>query len=319
MNDLLYTIDTNTLDTINHDKKLEATKLLEQGKIIYFPTYSFLLKQEESSLLTPAILHPKHKNISYDFCRQHLNGIAKSNGSDEIYHVMQTLMHRFAVFSKHLIDTILPHYSEAFTWGRTSYRPAEIKGRNASKRKDDTRLHVDSFKATPVHGLRILRVFCNINPQNAPRSWLVGEPFTTVAKKFLPKIPPYHQTRAQFLKLTKITKTLRTAYDHYMLHLHDQMKLDDEYQQNVIKHAIDFPAQSTWIVFTDHVSHAALSGQFLLEQTFYLPVEAMNQPALSPLRELEQFGLKGLQSLFLPPSHSTQNNPNVMSTNAKNI
>lgn len=37
------------------------------------------------------------------------------------------------------------------------------------------------------------------------------------------------------LKLTKTTKTLRTAYDHYMLHLHDAMKLNDEYQQKITK------------------------------------------------------------------------------------
>jgi hypothetical protein len=65
------------------------------------------------------------------------------------------------------------------------------------------------------------------------------------------------------------------------------MKLDDKYQEQVSKTRFDFPAQSSWIVFTDQVSHAALSGQYLLEQTFYLPVEHMNEPALSPQHVLE--------------------------------
>ena len=88
--------------------------------------------------------------------------------------------------------------------------------------------------------------------------------------------------------MLKSTKTLRSAYDHYQLKLHDAMKLDDAYQQSVSKQPVDFPAQSTWIVFTDQVSHAALSGRFLLEQTFYLPVEAMANPELSPARQWEK-------------------------------
>jgi hypothetical protein len=98
----------------------------------------------------------------------------------------------------------------------------------------------------------------------------------------------HSMARALILKLVKITKTLRSPYDHYMLHLHNSMKLDDNYQQKITKQRIDFSPNSTWLVFTDHVSHAALSGQFLLEQTFYLPVTAMENPMLSPLRQWEK-------------------------------
>jgi hypothetical protein len=104
-----------------------------------------------------------------------------------------------------------------------------------------------------------------------------------VASQFAPKIPRYRPQIAKLLHWVKATKTLRSAYDHYQLQLHDRMKLDDIYQQDVNKQVVPFPTQSTWIVFTDHVSHAALSGQFLLEQTFYLPVSAMGNPEHSPL------------------------------------
>jgi len=36
------------------------------------------------------------------------------------------------------------------------------------------------------------------------------------------------------------------------------------------------------------VSHAATQGQYQLEQTFMLPVEAMLEPERSPLRVLER-------------------------------
>ena len=37
----------------------------------------------------------------------------------------------------------------------------------------------------------------------------------------------------------------------------------------------------------DQVMHAVLSGQFVLEQTFHLDVDAMAEPARAPLKVLE--------------------------------
>lgn len=76
-----------------------------------------------------------------------------------------------------------------------------------------------------------------------------------------------------------------------MLALHDQMKLHDTYQANLKKTRFDFPAYSTWVVFTDQVSHAALGRQYLLEQTFYLPVSGMQNPNTSPWQHMVQKGL----------------------------
>src|SRR5260364_180195 len=168
-----------------------------------------------------------------------------------------------------------------------SYRPLEIQGRKTSLRKDDTSLHVDAFPSSPNQGKRILRLFCNINPNRQDRVWRIGESFTDVARHFLPQIQSPVPGSARLLQMLGITKSCRTLYDHFMLQLHDLMKRDNAYQQNVRATEIRFPAGSSWIVQTDHVSHAALSGQYLLEQTFYLPVEAMACPEKSPLRILE--------------------------------
>lgn len=266
---------------INHINPDQNAYALEQGKILFFPEYYFPCL--EPTLMSESILDARHKNISYDYKKNKMGAFRQ-----EIQGLEATLlpfMRGYAEFAFDLVQKALPLYCDHLQWGRTSFRPAEIKGRPSSKRKDDTRLHVDSFAATPVNGLRILRVFCNINPQSAPRVWHVGEAFTQVLGQFSERIPKYNRFKAKVLKMLKATKTLRSAYDHYMLHLHDSMKLDDEYQAQASKTQIDFPAQSSWIVFTDHVSHAALSGQYLLEQTFYLPVEKMQQPELSPFYE----------------------------------
>lgn len=284
MDKFLYTIPTASINQLSSTIKQQAVTFLEGGKVVYFPNHTFKLHHDEQSFLSESILHKKHKNISYDPIRQSIAGVAQPTEAAAVH----SFLHRFFEYSNELINTLFPDYQTHIRLGRTSYRPAEIKGRATSKRKDDTKVHVDSFSATPVNGLRILRVFCNINPYGEPRVWHVGEPFSNVLKTFVNNIPPFNATKARLLKWLKATKTLRSPYDHYMLHLHDNMKLDDQYQQQLTKQRIDFPANSTWIVFTDHVSHAALSGQFLLEQTFYLPVEAMLNPNLSPLKQWEQ-------------------------------
>jgi len=93
---------------------------------------------------------------------------------------------------------------------------------------------------------------------------------------------------AAVLRLLRITKSRRSAYDALMLQLHDAMKGDAVYQAEASQTSIDFPSGSTWIAFTDAVSHAAMAGQYQLEQTFLLPVAAMIEPERSPLRILER-------------------------------
>lgn len=278
--DLLHPLDQN------------AQIALESGKILYVPHDNFQLSNTEQTLLTETLLKKGKKNISYDCKTKRLSGLAKQKGLSCRHHITHHLMQRYAEFTYERLKTLFPDYDQSVIWGRTSYRPAEIKGRATSKRKDDTRLHVDAFAATPVQGLRILRFFCNVNPYGEPRVWHVGESFEQVLQTFAPTIPTYSNARASLLNLLKLTKSKRSAYDHNMLHLHDNMKCDDHYQQTTLKHRIEFPPSSSWIVFSDHVSHAALSGQFLLEQTFYVPVEAMKHPELSPLKQWE--ALSGL-------------------------
>ncbi|MFC3909915.1 Kdo hydroxylase family protein [Legionella dresdenensis] len=283
MENQLFTLENDSLEAINLEQQTSALTALESGQVVYFPNYFFVSsKKTMQDLLTDAILDGKHKNVSYDY-RTGKSGGFKQDNNGQLPALLKTFMHDYALFARKLIDTICPEYGSDLIWGRTSYRPAEIKGRVSSKRKDDTRVHVDSFPATPVNGNRILRIFCNINPDNVARVWELGEPFAQVLERFAPRIPAYSPLRAKCLQIIKATKTLRSAYDHYQLHMHDMMKLDDDYQQSVAKQRIDFPANSTWIVFTDQVSHAALSGQYLLEQTFYLPAAAMVNPDLSPL------------------------------------
>jgi len=177
---------------------------------------------------------------------------------------------------------------------RASFRPAEIAGRASSWRKDDTRLHVDAFPATPSGGRRILRLFTNVNPEGRPRCWRIGGDFDDVATRFEPQLRLPLPGSGFVLAALRVTKSPRTPYDALMLQLHDAMKGDEDFQRTTIQSSVDFPAGSTWLCFTDQVSHAATSGQYQLEQTFLLPVDAMLNPDRSPLRVLEKLKRRSL-------------------------
>ena len=254
-----------------------AVDVLEAGQVLFMPELAFVLSAQLLMLLaTTALLA---KNLSFDVGSGVVRGMQRSDGA---YGALREAMSAFAEFSRRTVTRLLPEYEKTLQMGRTSYRPAQIEGRCTSWRKDDTRLHVDSFPATPVHGRRILRFFSNVDPSGGTRRWRIAEPLPQVAPRFLPRLRAPVPGSSALLAALKVTKSRRTPYDHYMLQLHDAMKLDGAFQSGTAQRHFDFPAGSSWLVFTDVVPHAAMAGQHAFEQTFYLPVEGMREPARSP-------------------------------------
>ena len=200
----------------------------------------------------------------------------------------QGLIRRYHSAAQEIVDQLFPHYRGHVRAAPTSLRLHPIEGGALSWRKDDSRLHVDAFPSRPNHGERILRVFLNVNRERVPRVWRVGEPFEQAARRFLPRLHAPVPGSAWLLRALRITKRRRSRYDHLMLQLHDAMKADLDYQRNSPQQEVAFAPGSAWICFSDQTSHAAMSGQFLLEQTFHLPLDAMADPAKSPLRVLER-------------------------------
>jgi hypothetical protein len=264
-----------------------ASASIEAGGLLFLPELRFTVEPAEAALFTPALLG-NSKNASFDPTTARV-GRTSATGRDA--ELLRTFMARFSDSAAALVDGLLPGYRGRVVRARASFRPAEIAGRQTTWRKDDTRLHVDSFPATPTGGRRILRVFSNVNPEGRARAWRIGDDFERVAARFARRLRLPMPGSGRALALLRITKTPRTPYDALMLQLHDRMKEDHDFQRGSPQTPIDFPAGSTWLAFTDQVSHAAMSGQFQLEQTFLVPVEAMASPERSPLRVLER--LKG--------------------------
>jgi hypothetical protein len=269
------------------DGSLDLTERLETGAVLVLPSLPFEIETAEAALFSPGILSSA-KNARFDPMTGR-NGGTTLEGSHLFR--LREMMARFSDRAAALVSGLLPSYRPHLRRARASFRPAEIAGRRTSWRKDDTRLHVDSFPATPVQGQRILRVFSNINPEGRPRAWRVGDAFEPVASRFAPALSLPWPGSGAVLRALRLTKSYRSAYDALMLQLHDRMKEDTDFQERSPQAAFDFPAGSTWLTFTDQVPHAAMSGQYQLEQTFLLPVSAMIDDRRSPLRILER--LKG--------------------------
>lgn len=266
------------------DDQRTAIQALEDGQVLLLPQLDFPLLDTERQFLSPAIVGAA-KNVSLNPADGSVRGSTAAGADLQVLHGM---MDRFATSSQALLRQLLSTYASTVRAGRTSFRPVEIAGRETSWRKDDTRLHVDSFPSSPIGGERILRLFTNVHPQGRTRTWRLGESFEGVARRYLPSLHRPLPGSCELLHLLGITKGRRTAYDHFMLQLHDRMKADTKYQAQVEQSTHEFAPGQTWLVYTDQVSHAAMAGQHAFEQTFYLPVAGMAEPTKSPLRVLER-------------------------------
>jgi hypothetical protein len=269
------------------DVVASAAAALERGSVLFLPVLPFIVEPAEQPIFSPAILSSS-KNTSFDPASGRVGGTTLKGTELER---LRRVMARFSASAASLIEHLLPYYHGRTETMRASFRPAEVAGRRSSWRKDDTRLHVDSFPASPVQGRRILRVFSNVNPAGRPRSWRIGAEFETAAARFAATLSVPWAVRASVLHALGVTKSRRTAYDALMLQLHDGMKRDEDFQKRSDQETIDFAPGCTWLAFTDQVSHAATAGQYQFEQTFLVPVEAMIDERRSPLRILER--LKG--------------------------
>ncbi|GAK27420.1 Kdo hydroxylase family protein [Serratia liquefaciens] len=282
---VLMTLPQQRWDSAPAPFSPSAVEALEQGKIVFLPELAFPMLAGEMALLDPALVDTKRKNISYWPETSKLSGVAIAAQQPQV----ETLLSRYYQTCLQLVATLLPHYQQALHSPVNTLRlhPVAAWRETSSWRKDDSRLHVDAFPSRPNYGERILRIFTNINPNGELRQWRIGEPFPQLAQRFMPRLGRYSPLNSWLQHKVGITKRRRSHYDHLMLQLHDAMKADQHYQQQGPQLALDLPPGSSWICFSDQTPHAAMAGQFMLEQTFLLPVTAMKNPQQSPLRVLE--------------------------------
>jgi hypothetical protein len=270
---------------------------LECGDILLLPRFP-IVSEDDRRFLTQVRQTGSAfvKNVSYEAPSGRLRGFARL-GTDA-----QTLRRVLSGYSDRIrivATELLAPYATGLQVDFTSFRPIEEHGRKLRGRSRNDLIHVDSFPTRPARGRRILRFFTNVHPRE-PRVWITSQTFAQLAQRMAFDAglagcatatggwaTSLKRALASTLRGAKIRTAERSRYDQFMLRFHDYLKANSDFQRDCSRQRHEFPAGSTWIAFTDTVPHAVLSGQYALEQTFFVPVDSMVTPEKSPLRILE--------------------------------
>ncbi len=267
---------------------------LESGNILFFPRTPFPFPPEDREFLlgqrqTGAAFH---KNIAYRPAEDRVTGLDTSSGAEA--ERLRAILRGYSQNAVRFVEALLPPYAGKWKLDFASYRPFEERGRPARLRARNDLPHVDAFPTRPTNGDRILRLFTNINPAKS-RVWVTSETFAAIAPRFAKQLGlPRPATNSAARAVRSLARAVhwpganRSPYDAFMHRCHNAMKEDAAFQANCPKQRWEFPPDSTWMVFTDMVSHAVLEGQYALEQTFRVSRAAMVAPGKSPVAILER-------------------------------
>jgi hypothetical protein len=272
--------------------------VLEKGDILFFPGGGFEIPPDVLPALTGATQDARsiHKNIAYKPNIDKVSGLVDRSEAGMVRRGMREYSQSALAF----MTRILPEYANSWKVDYASFRSIEERGRNLPLTKRNDLLHVDAFPTRPVFGDLILRCFTNVNPSQY-REWLTSDPFGPLAGREAVKAglsdyaaltdSAFHKLRrsaVRGLQRAGLPLVDRSPFDAFMLHFHDWLKHNAEYQRTCKKFHFNLPPGSTWLVFTDVVPHAVLGGRLALEQTVIVSRASLADPALAPSSILER-------------------------------
>jgi hypothetical protein len=291
----------------------EISDSLEQGSIVFFPESPVALPSADDLEFIrqelPALL--KLKNISYHPEAGKVRGLDTTDAavSERVTRILSRVSDDIAGFLK----TAAPRLTDNWTVGTCSFRPIEERGRELSAHASNELVHIDAGAYGATNGDRILRFFINVNP-GADRVWASKGNFNDLFRS--------HGDRAQLSYRGAGDKYLRkglldhawtglvkavagmgmptvrvldsSPFDREMRRFHNYMKDTPAFQQQSDGHQeFRFPPFSAWMVFTDTVSHACLSGQFAFVHTSIVRLDSCRRPELAPINVMRQAALAG--------------------------
>ena len=279
----------------NMGRANELCAALEAGNIVLLPCSPIRFPDEDRDLLfgRKQASSPYHKNIAYRPMEDRITGVSGSAAAES--QQVRRILHDYSRCVTEFLSNLLSPYAANWKLDYASYRPVEEKARPARLHARNDLLHFDSFPTRPTNGGRILRFFTNINPAQS-RVWVTSQTFEAFGPRFAlaAGLANSSASEAFMRRARSVARAIglpvfgRPPYDEFMHRCHNLMKEDANFQENTPKQRWEFAPNSSWIAFTDCVSHAVLSGQYALEQTFLIPQHALVAPARSPLAILEK-------------------------------
>jgi len=297
----LITIDNPAAVSESNDARgQQICAELEAGHIVFLPRSPIVISADDRELLLGRRQSSSayHKNIAYRPLEDRVTGLDASEQGE--VPTLRRILRDYSRQSVEFLSRLLAPYAGKWKLDYASFRPVEEAGRPARLHARNDLLHFDSFPTRPTNGARILRFFTNLNPaQN--RVWITSQTFESFGPRFASATDllsllnnPLFRGFRTIARALHVPGAGRPLYDELMHRCHNAMKEDSSYQEKTPKQRWEFPPNSSWMVFTDCVSHAVLSGQYALEQTFLVPRSALTEPQRSPLAILEALAGRSL-------------------------
>ena len=299
---VVTTFDSSGLGSLPDGAIAEA---LETNHIVFFPVCPIRLPDPPtlSYLRTELPSRLKLKNISYHPEADRVTGLkADPETTARVTNILKDHLSDVSDF----LHRHVGHLTTDWTIGTCSLRPIQERGRNLKPHASNELVHLDAGAYGATDGDRILRFFVNFNDQE-DRVWATKGPIEDIVARFgreaglvaadgrlavrLAKSGPDKAFTGVVRGLTRLNPLARvldsSPYDRAMRRLHNFMKDAALFQRDQRGYEeIRFPPYSSWMVFTDSVSHASLSGQFALVTTIIVRRGQMKYPEFAPFNVL---------------------------------
>lgn len=274
---------------------------LEHGHIARFLECPFVLPAAADLVRLRAELprQLKAKNVSYHPESDRVHGVQDNPDLERCAY--RVLKEHSAVVHEFLTRAVGDLIADC-TVGTSSFRPMQERGRGLKPHASNELLHIDAGAYGATHGDRILRVFVNVS-EHEDRVWATKGTFSEVYSKYAAAagIAGRHDLEPGFLShlRTGVLRTLVGAgikeamivdsspYDRLMRRFHNYMKDTPAFQaHDEAYREIRFPPGCAWMVFTDSATHASVSGQHALVNTFIVRLARCRFPEVAPLNIL---------------------------------
>ncbi len=300
-------IQSYSLSQLETTRPEELADGLEYGNIVHFPVspVSFPSQEDLDFLRVDLPRYLKRKNISY---HPEVRRVVGVGGGREILERARRILEAHSGLVREFLERSLRPLAHGWTVATSSFRPLQEKGRALSAHASNERVHVDAGAYGATHGNRILRFFMNAHPSEE-RIWVTKGSFPDVYRRFgqAAGVAPSSADRRDLsegagnrlysrlldatarwgLPVAKLADT--SPYDRLMRRFHNFMKDSPEFQETPDGHrSFEFAPGSAWMVFTDMVTHACVSGQHAFIDTFIVPLENCRHRSLTPYSVLQE-------------------------------
>jgi hypothetical protein len=286
----------------------EIEDALEAGQVVYFPKCPIKLPDDDDLawLRTDLETKLKAKNLSY---HPESDSVPRFEADAATKTRVTTLLRDHGKRVADFWRRAVPDYIPGCTFGTTSFRPVEEKGRDLNPRSSNEFVHIDAGAYGATNGSRILRFFVNVHPER-DRVWGTKgsfeelmrrhSPLWDAARAGRPRVPvtkgPLDRAFSGLIagasKLYPLFQVIDSSpYDRSMRRIHNYMKETPAFQEDQSDYReIRFPPGSAWMVFTDGISHAALTGQYAFISTALIPLENCRRFERTPFGILSAAG-----------------------------